>query len=507
MRRRLFPGIPLLLLSFFVAFQGRVPITAGYRLQQSFQAEIGTKSSSGDRDGADTESLLAVPAEKATMFLTARTFPAGGRYPNSVAIGDFNGDGKPDLVTPNSLEYHVSVLLAKGNFDFRPAVNYATGSNPYSVAVGDFNGDGKLDLAVANIVDNTVSVLLGNGDGTFQPAVNYAAGSFVTVAVGDFNGDGKPDLVTAGGGNVSVLLGNGDGTFQPAVNSAAPNAGSVAIGDFNRDGKLDLVTTNLESNNVSVLIGNGDGTFRTAVNYAVGVFPYSVAVGDFNGDGKLDLAVANSTCKSVCLFAGSVSILLGNGDGTFQAAVNYKVAPTPSYVAVRDFNNDGKLDLVTANGIGNMTVLLGNGDGTFQVGVNYTVGGQIPVSGAVGDFNGDGAPDLAFLNGGVVVLLNTRGTVASLTSSVNPSSVGEEVTFTADVHRTVRGSQILAGKMTGTVTFRNGTKTLGTVPWLSHINTFTTSSLSKGTHTITATYSGDSNFNPVTSPPLTQTVQ
>src|SRR6516225_8571984 len=172
MRRRLFPRIPLLLLSFFVAFQDRVPITAG--------------SSSGDRDAAETESLTVVPAEKATMFLTARTFPVGPN-PISVAVGDFNGDGKVDLVTANFGDNTVSVLLAKGNFDFRPAVNYATGSNPYSVAVGDFNGDGKLDLAVANIVDNTVSVLLGNGDGTFQPAVNSAVGTAPgSVAVGDF---------------------------------------------------------------------------------------------------------------------------------------------------------------------------------------------------------------------------------------------------------------------------------------------------------------------------------
>src|SRR6516225_9992972 len=145
MRRLLFPGIPLLLLSFFVAFQDRVPITAEYRLQQSFQAEIGTKSSSGDRDGADRESLLAVPAEKATMFLTARTFPVGGAA-SSVAIGDFNGDGKPDLVTANNGSYNLSVLLGNGHGTFQAAVNYAVGQPPVFVTVGDFNGDGKLDL-------------------------------------------------------------------------------------------------------------------------------------------------------------------------------------------------------------------------------------------------------------------------------------------------------------------------------------------------------------------------
>jgi hypothetical protein len=246
-------------------------------------------------------------------------------------------------------------------------------------------------------------------------------------------------------------------------------------------------------------LGKGDGTFQAAVDYAVGYEPSSVAVGDFNGDGKLDLVTANHN---------TVSVLLGNGDGTFQAAVRYNVGPARAArsVAVSDFNGDGKLDLVTADYYGNnASVLLGKGDGTFQAALRYVGGGGAV---AVGDFNGDGAPDVVTAaSTGVAVLLNTRGTVANLTSAPNPSSVGEEVTFTADVHRTVRGSQILAGLMTGTVTFRDGTKTLGTVPWLSHINTFTTSSLSKGTHTITATYSGDSNYNPATSPPLTQTVK
>jgi hypothetical protein len=276
---------------------------------------------------------------------------------------------------------------------------------------------------------------------------------------------------------------------------------SIAVGDFNGDGKPDLVTANYEYNTASVLLGKGDGTFQAAVNYPVGTTAESVAVGDFNGDGKLDLVTANNG-------SDNVSILLGNGDGTFQAAVNYALGSAPFSVAVGDFNGDGKLDLVTTNYLDNTaSVLLGKGDGTFQAALSYVCdvsGGAL----AVGDFNDDGAPDV--VTGGylaVAVLLNTRGTVASLTSSPNPSSVGEEVTFTADVHPTVRGSQIVAGKMRGTVTFRDGTKTLGTVTWLSHINTFTTSSLSKGTHTITATYSGDSNFNPVTSPPLTQTVQ
>ena len=141
---------------------------------------------------------------------------------------------------------NVSVLLSSRDGTFQPAVNYAAGSNASAVTVGDFNGDGKPDLAVSDLVSGNVSVLLGNGDGTFQAAVNYGAGSKVPprAAVGDFNGDGKLDLAVPQGnipGGVSVLLGNGDGTFQSAVNSPGFTLNSVVMGDFNGDGHADLV--------------------------------------------------------------------------------------------------------------------------------------------------------------------------------------------------------------------------------------------------------------------------
>src|SRR5579862_1673314 len=237
----------------------------------------------------------------------------------SVALGDFNGDGKADLVVTNYPDSSVSVLLGNGDGTFQSKVDYSAGPQPVSVAVGDFNGDGKVDLVVANGNDgpSNVSVLLGNGDGTFQAAANYSVGSLLypymspaSVAVGDFNGDGKADLATANQfGNVSVLLGNGDGTFETAAHyPAGAGAVAVAVGDFNGDGKADLVTVNYADNSLSVLLGNGDGTFQASVNYTLATFPYvspdSVAVADFNGDGKADLAVANAS-------AGSVSVLLG----------------------------------------------------------------------------------------------------------------------------------------------------------------------------------------------------
>jgi FG-GAP-like repeat/FG-GAP repeat len=188
-------------------------------------------------------------------FAPAVTYGAGGT-PVSVAVGDFNGDSKPDLATANL--GNVSVLLGQGDGTFQGAVNYGAGDGPRSVAVGDFNADGKQDLATANGDDNTVSVLLGKGDGSFHSAVSFGTGVVpLSVAVGDFNGDGRQDLATANGDDdtVSLLLGNGDGSFQSAVSfSTGDGPGSVAVGDFNGDGGQDLATTNRDSSNVSVLM-------------------------------------------------------------------------------------------------------------------------------------------------------------------------------------------------------------------------------------------------------------
>ena len=343
--------------------------------------------------GGGTSNVVFFEVTTATSSI-ALSAPRGfdaGSGPQSVAVGDFNGDGKPDLAVVNSYSNNVSILLGNGDGTFQIHVDYPTGAQPGSVAIGDFNGDGKLDLAVVNSYSNNVSVLLGNGNGTFQPAVSYGTGS-------------------------------GTG---PAF---------VAVGDFNRDGKLDLAVANSNSSNVSVLLGNGDGTFQTAVNYDVGGAPTSIAVGDFNHDGKLDLAVAVPVPGP----STYVSVLLGNGDGTFQTAVNYNAPYAPDAVAVGDFNGDGNLDLVVGNRSSNISVFLGNGDGTFRTAVNYSAGYN-PSSVAVGDFNNDGTLDLAVANSGssttVTVLLqsptvslsNTRLTYAN--QVVATSSASQTVTL------------------------------------------------------------------------------
>jgi hypothetical protein len=413
-----------------------------------------------------------------------------------VAVGDFRGHGMLDLATANYASDTASVLLGNGDGTFQPHLDYGTGRVPDSVAVGDFNGDGKLDLVVTNAFSNTVGIMPGNGDGTFQPEVDYRTDNApVGVAVADFNGDGKLDLVTSNLGfgttsTVSVFLGNGDGTFQAHADYVTGRSPySVAGGDFNGDGKPDLVTANgvTPNSTVSVLRGNGDGTFQAHADYVTGEDPVWVAVGDFNRDGKPDLVTANN-------ISDTVSVLLGNGDGTFQPHVDYGAGLGPRAVAVSDFNGDGKLDLATANYTSNTVgVLLGNGDGIFQAHVDYRT--HIwPTSVAVGDFNRDGAPDLVTTNGNSTasVLLNTGGTFVATASSANPSKLGQPVTFTTTVTASLQG----VGTPTGTVTFKDGTLTLGTASLVSGQASLTTSRLNVGDRKIRAQYSGDSTFNP-----------
>jgi hypothetical protein len=278
------------------------------------------------------------------------------------------------------------------------ASNFGPSGYFISVATGDFNRDGKLDLAVANYTANNVTILLGNGDGTFKVAGNYGTGTSAHgVAVADFNGDGKLDLAVTneGSNDISILLGNGDGTFKDSVNYAVGSfPWRVAVGDFNSDGKLDLVVTNSAAGggtpSVSILLGKGDGSFQAALDYGAGTLPFGVAVGDFNRDGTLDLAVGNGESRNV-------SILLGNGDGTFQSPVNYDIGDQPTEVAAADLNADGELDLAVADTLGHLSVLLGNGDGTFQSVVNYAATG-LPISVVVGDFNDDGKLDVVLAN-------------------------------------------------------------------------------------------------------------
>lgn len=266
---------------------------------------------------------------------------------------------------------------------FLPVVNYNSGGSEASmVVVADVNNDGKPDLIVLNcgncygppsITDiGSVGVMLSNGDGTFQPAVTYGAGTSSPrfVAVADVNGDGRPDLVVANRcidngclieAVVAVLLGNGDGTFQAAVtyNSGGLFTSSVAVADVNGDGKPDLIVGNecADPNcdgSVGVLLGNGNGTFQAALTYATGGFDgFAVAAGDVNGDGKPDIIVGTNVpicSQGRCTYYGSLGVLLGNGHGGFGPSVTYLSGGFfISSIAIADVNGDGNPDIVVEN--------------------------------------------------------------------------------------------------------------------------------------------------------------
>lgn len=348
-----------------------------------------------------------------------------GFTPYSLATGDFNGDANRDLVTADLEADTVSVLLGNGLGEFGLAKNFAVGSRPVSVAVGKFNADAKPDLAVADSGSGDVSILLGKGDGSFGAArsLPIPAGKPRAVAVGDFNHDGKPDLAVVNSAGVSVLPGKGDGSFGAARNyptGAEPTA--IAVGNFNGDGKLDLAVVNggvithsparpgdasrpLSGEGpetvigggfgtVSILLGKGDGTFGAAKNFPVGeeTFPVSIAVGDFNGDHRPDLALADN-------FEGadSISVLLGKGSGAFGPAEKLAVGLTPISVAVGNLNGDSHPDLAVANyNSHNVTVLLGRGSGSFREEKSYGVGGiGHPTAVVIGKLNAGLDPDLA----------------------------------------------------------------------------------------------------------------
>jgi hypothetical protein len=318
---------------------------------------------------------------------------------------------------------------------FSPPDTYSTGDNPIRAAVADFNGDSKLDIAVTNSSSNTVSVLLNNSNGSFQSGVSYATDIWpVAVVTADLNQDGKMDLVTVnllGGplsdGSVSVLLGNGNGTFQAAVNyevssaSDASNQADVSAVDLNGDGKLDLVVASSKANAASILLGNGNGTFQSAVTYPVGARPSGVAVADFNGDGKLDLALTSA-------FDDTTSILLGNGNGTFQTASGFSTGSYPARIIASDLNGDNKQDLVIGVANSNAVyVLFGNGNGTFQNAVIYPVG-HGPANLALADLNGDGKVDIVVVNanGSTMSVLRGNGNGSfqpAVTTSVRLGSI------------------------------------------------------------------------------------
>lgn len=334
----------------------------------------------------------------------APAFFATGSSPQSVAVGDLNGDGSLDVVTANGSGFgssnNISVLLGTGAGSFGAPVRTAAGDSPVWVAVRDLNGDGKLDVVTANFGSSDISVLLGHGDGTFETAASFSTsiggflGSFpVSGVMGDVNGDGKPDVVTVSKetNSISVLLGAGDGTFGAASVSVALAAVSAVLDDLNADGKLDVVTANREAANIAILIGNGNGTFGEAAYFSTrtangfrGFSPNAVAIEDVNLDGALDIVTAN---QSFGLGIGDLSLLEGNGFGAVGEAqlVNALQTRAPTAILAFDLMGFGGRQVVTANAESN-NISIFTAFGFLSHYASYPAG-VWPQALAVGEFN------------------------------------------------------------------------------------------------------------------------
>ena len=330
----------------------------------------------------------------------------------AVAAGDVNGDGIPDVVVANRNPGTVNVLLGKPGLELGTATALSMGTQPYDVKLADMNGDGHLDIVTAHKTDYGAAVRLGVGDGTFVgPIQSIWAVNASGVSLGDLDGDGIPDLVLSltpplMGPTLLAAHGNGDGTFAPpTLSNAGPHRTHLVLGDLNEDGHLDAVTTG--DNEMDLSLGTGAGTFADGTGLHAG--GTNVVLADVNGDGHLDIVASGGTPYNAI-------VLLGHGNGMFDAPVTYAMGGEMSAVAVADVDGDGIPDLVTVGGspgllgtpLDVLSVRLGMGGGAFGAYQLFGTESQ-PQAVAAADFDADGMPDLVvahFLSQNVSLLHN-----------------------------------------------------------------------------------------------------
>ncbi|MER8046576.1 VCBS repeat-containing protein [Streptomyces sp. NPDC094032] len=436
---------------------------------------------------------------------TAVPLPSGSGKGTAPALGDLNGDGKADLVTPVKGSNTLVAALGDGKGGFGAGVSFGLdgGLFPTAVALADLNGDGRLDAVVAAALTKrptqhgtegmgSVVELLGDGRGGFAPATSYFAPTQVNqstdalfpvdITVADMNGDARPDVLTSNsnGDNVSVWTNDGTGALGTASNyyvgggrPSGYSAGQLRpsglrAGDVNGDGKPDVVTVNSGTSDISVLLGDGKGRLGPATRFADGVFlGRAIALGDVSGDGKPDVVVAHTD--------RTITVFLGDGDGSFGAPVTHPVGGSAlEGVVIADVDTDGKPDLVTDNGPDNQpTVLLGDGTGTFRnAGPPYDTKAGANGAYAVGDLNADGRPDLAAASTatGVAaqVLLNTskpKRTAQAMAVRVAkaPGVLSMDVNLPAVNFGTLTPGTVSSPAGLGTFTYTDTLST--TAPW------------------------------------------